>query len=105
MVEQLRLLGVEMGMTGTGIMEKMMKGEVVTSELCDEQIRQVLAAWDTRNFVPSRNFDDYIKKGMRDFDIVRPIITKEDVAKGTHTKQEYDRNYVEMIEKYLRTLL
>lgn len=104
MNEQLRLIGITLGMTGTAIMEKMMKGEISTSDLSDEQVQQVLMAWDTRNFVPSRHVDNFKNNGIRDVDVVRPIISKDEVVDGMHTQEEYDRNYVEMIEKYLKTL-
>lgn len=96
MLEQLRLIGLEMGMTGTGIIEKIMKGELSTDDLNYEQVQQVLSAWDTRNYVPIHK--------MNNVDKVRPLITKEEVADGTYSQEEYDRNYVEMIGKYLKTL-
>lgn len=104
MNEQLRLIGITMGMTGTAIMEKMIKGEISASNLNNEQIQQVLAAWDTRNFVPGKFLDSFKKDGIHDVDVVEPIIEKEEVASGMYTQEEYDRNYVEMIEKYLKTL-
>lgn len=104
MEEQLRHLGITMGMTGTAIMEKMMKGEISASDLNDEQIKQVLAAWDTRNIVPGKFKDRFKKDGIYDVDVVKPVIKKEEVANQMYTQEEYDRNYVEMIEKYLKTL-
>lgn len=99
MIEQLRILGITMGLTGTGIMENMIRKQVKTNQLSDKEIQAVLYAWDSRNFVP-RN-----KKGKIDVDIVSPIITKEEVENGLYSQEEYDRNYVEMIEKYLQTIM
>lgn len=97
MNQQLRNIGITMGLTGTGIMEKMIRKEIKTTELSDEQVKYVLEAWDTRNYVPA----NYIGN----VDIVKPVITKEEVANGYYTQKEYDRNYVEMIEKFLHTLV
>lgn len=97
MKEQLRLIGVEMGMTGTALMEEMLEGKITTKELNDKQIEAVLAAWDTRNYVPYHLIDKVDK--------VQPAITKEEVANGHYRMQEYNRNYVEMIEKYLHSIM
>ena len=97
MIEQLRILGVKIGFAGTGIMEKFIRKQVTTNQLSDKEIQEVLAAWETRNYVPASK--------VKQVDTVKPVITKEEVEKGLYSQKEYDRNYVEMIEKYLHTII
>lgn len=93
---QLRLLGLKTEMPGIRVLEKMIIGELTTSDLDKNQINQVLEVWDTRHFVPEHKLEKA--------DVVVPIITKMDIQQGLYTQDEYDKNYVEMIEKYLKTL-
>lgn len=97
MKEELRCLGISMGMAGTGIMDMMIDGKITTSDLTDKQVQDVLDAWETRNYVPCK----LIKK----VDRVEPAITKKEIEAGTYSQEEYNRNYVEMIEKYLHTMM
>lgn len=101
MLEEFRMRGIPMGEMGTGIMEQMVKGEIKAKDLTYKQVLQVLDAWDARHIVPSH----LQKEMMEDGDIVRPVITVEEVISGEYSQEEYDRNYVEMIEKYLKTIM
>lgn len=94
MREELRMMGIKLGLNGTGIMEKMLRGEVSTKDLTDKQVQEVLSAWETRYIVP----ESMIGK----VDVVAPAITEDDVNEGRYSQKERDRNYVEMIEKYLQ---
>ncbi len=93
---QLRLLGLKTEMPGIRVLEKMIIGELTTSDLDKNQIKQVLDVWDTRHFVPEYKLERV--------DVVKPIITKVEIQQGLYTQDEYDKNYVEMIERYLKTL-
>lgn len=97
MIENLRLIGVKIGMNGTALMEKMILGEITTQDLSQDQIKEVLAAWDTRNYVPVKLLDTVDK--------VQPAITKEEVERGDYSEQDYQKNYVENIEKYLKSIM
>ncbi|MCI8655280.1 MAG: hypothetical protein HFJ48_05370 [Clostridia bacterium] len=101
MIEQLRMLGLHMGTAGAGIMEQMIRNNISTKDLSERQIQDVLYAWDARNVVPACMREEIIANG----DIVKPAITNEEVSSGVYTQEEYDRNYVEMIEKYLKTMM
>lgn len=94
MREELRIIGIKMGLNGTGIMEKLIRGEMTTKDLTEKQIQEVLMAWETRHVVP--------QSLIGEVDVVAPAITEEDVREGRYTQEERDRNYVEMIEKYLQ---
>lgn len=97
MIEILRMLGIKSFMTGAGIMERMVRGEIATKDLSDNEIEMVLAAWDTRHHVP---FDK-----IENVDRVNPNITIEEVEMGIYSKEEYKRNYVEQIERYLKVIM
>lgn len=97
MVEQLRTLGIKMFMTGAGIMEQMLRGEITTKDLSENEVDLVLAAWDTRHHVP--------RNQIKNVDRVKPKITKEEVNLGIYSKEEYKRNYVEQIENYLKVIM
>ncbi len=97
MVEELRRLGIKMFMTGAGIMERMLRGEITTSDLSENELDLVLAAWDTRHHVPRNQIENADK--------VKPNITKEEVDLGIYSEEEYKRNYVEQIEKYLKVAM
>lgn len=97
MIEILRMLGIKSFMTGAEIMERMLRNEVTTKALSDDEIEMVLAAWDTRYYVP---FDQ-----IENVDRVNPNITKEEVEMGIYSEEEYKRNYVEQIERYLKVIM
>ena len=97
MIEILRMLGIKSFMTGAEIMERMVRNEVTTKALSDDEIEMVLAAWDTRYYVP---FDQ-----IENVDRVNPNITKEEVEMGIYSEEEYKRNYVEQIERYLKVIM
>lgn len=97
MVEELRRLGIKMFLTGAGIMERMLRGEITTNDLSENEVDLVLAAWDTRNHVPHSQIENVDK--------VKPNITKEEVEMGIYSEEEYKRNYVEQIEKYLNVIM
>ncbi len=94
MVEELRRLGIKMFMTGAGIMERMIREEIATKDLSANELDSVLAAWETRHYVPQNKIETA--------DRVKPNITKEEVDLGIYSEEEYKRNYVEKIEKYLK---
>ena len=97
MHEELRRIGLKIGMQGTGLLEEIIRGRKSSNDLTAKEIKEVLAAWDTRNYVPIDMKDNVDK--------VRPIITIEEVESGMYTMEQYERNYVEMIERYLKTLM
>ena len=97
MVEELRILGIKTFMVGAWIMERMIKEEITTKDLSVDEIDLVLAAWDTRNHVPRNQIENV--------DRVKPNITKEEVEIGIYSEEEYKRNYVEQIEKYLKVIM
>lgn len=93
---ELRMLGIKMCMPGTVILQKLLRGEVKTEQLSENEIDLVLEAWDTRNFVPGNLAYPH------EVDRVKPIITKKEVTEGLYTEKDYKRNFVEQIEKYLQ---
>lgn len=97
MIEILRMLGIKSFMTGAGIMERMVRGQITTNDLSENEVDLVLAAWDTRHYVPLNQIENV--------DIVRPNITEEEVEIGIYSEEEYKRNYVEQIEKYLKVIM
>ena len=90
---ELRMLGIKMCMPGTVILQKLLRGEVKTEQLSENEIDLVLEAWDTRNFVPGNLAYPH------EVDRVKPIITKKEVTEGLYTEKDYKRNFVEQIEK------
>lgn len=101
MLEEFRMRGIPMGAIGTGIMEQMVLGKVRAKDLSYKQVLEVLYAWDARHTVPPKLQEEVYANG----DIVKPAITLEEVIAGMYTQEEYYRNYVEMIEKYLNTII
>lgn len=95
--EIFRLYGLETTLTGTSHLRNLVSGEKVLEDLSYEQIKQILAAWDTRNFVPANQLENVDK--------VVPSITKEEVIRKDYTQEDYDRNMVEMITKYFQSQL
>ena len=89
MVEQLRCLGITVGLPGTEIMKEFIRGTKKPNELDSKQRKQVLEAWDTRNYVPVNKLEFV--------DRVRP----SEVMEG----EAYEKEYVELIYKYLQTLM
>ena len=96
---ELRILGIKMYMPGTAILQKLLRGEVKTEQLSENEIDLVLEASDTRNFVPGNLAYPH------EVDRVKPIITKKEIADGIYTESEYKKNYVEQIEKYLHVTI
>lgn len=101
MLEILRRLGLHMGTAGAGLMEQMIRKQITAKDLTYKQVKDVLYAWDARHIVPIHLQEEMKKNG----DIVKPSITEEEVLNNTYSQEEYDRNYVEMIEKYLNTIM
>lgn len=95
--EIFRLYGIETTLTGAAHLRKLVSGQMMVKDLSYEQIKQVLAAWDTRNFVPANQLENVDK--------VVPYITKEEVIRKDYTQEDYDRNMVEMITKYFQSQL
>ena len=88
-MEQLRYMGIAMGLPGTGIMEEFLRGTKKPEDLDSKQRKQVLEAWDTRNYVPASK--------LKFVDRVEPDETLEGEA--------YEKEYVTLIYKYLQTLM
>lgn len=99
-MEKLRMLGIKMCMPGTLIMNQLLKGEITTEKLSEDEIDLVLDAWETRNFVPGNLVSNYPYK----VDKVKPVISKKEVLEGIYS-EDYKRNYVEQIEKYLQVTI
>lgn len=95
--EIFRLYGIETTLTGAAHLRKLVSGQMMVKDLSYEQIKQVLAAWDTRNFVPANK--------LGTVDKIIPKITKEDVITKNHTQEEHDRSQVEAIIEYLKEQL
>lgn len=87
-MEQLRVLGINMGLPGAGIMLELIQGFKKPGNLTKQQRQQVLSAWDTRHFVPEEKLEFV--------DRVQP----EEGLEG----EEYEKDYVEKIYKYLQTI-
>ena len=87
-MEQLRVLGINMGLPGAGIMLELIQGIKKPENLTRQQRQEVLSAWDTRHFVPEEKLEFV--------DRVRP----EEGLEG----EEYEKDYVEKIYKYLQTI-
>lgn len=97
-MEELRMLGIKLYMPGTLIMKQFLNGEITTAKLSESELDLVLDAWDTRNVVPIRLLLDYPCK----VDTLKPLISAEEVNLGLYSEEEYKRDYVEQIEKYLQ---
>lgn len=97
MHEELRRIGLKMGLYGTGLLEDIMYGRKSCKDMTTREIKQILESWEGRNYVPIDKVE-YADK-------VTPTITIEEVESGIYSKEEYERNYVEMICKYLETLM
>lgn len=88
MVEQLRLLGISLGLPGAGIMEEFIRQTKKPKDLNSQQRKEVLDAWDTRNYVPEDKLEFV--------DRVQPDKTLEG--------EEYEIEYVRLIYQYLQTI-
>lgn len=97
MKQLLRELGIAMGMPGTRIMEEIMEGIKKPNQLTEQEVQQVLAAWETRNWVPLSK-TEFV-------DRVKPGITEEEVEAGIYTKKQYDASYAQSIGMYLLTMM
>lgn len=87
MDELIRFYGLEPTLTGSSILKSLVAGDEKVENLSNDQVEQILAVWDTRNFVPASKFND------KNVDRVKPAITKEEVAAGLYTQEEYDSKY------------
>lgn len=87
-MEQLRRLGIYMGLPGTEIMKEFVNKTKRPENLTAQQRNQVLEAWDTRYIVPV----DKLEYADR----VRP----EEGLEG----EAYEKRYVELIYYYLQTI-
>lgn len=87
-MEQLRLLGICRELPGIKIMEDFILKKRRPESLTIKERKQVLEAWDTRNFVPINKVEFA--------DRVRP----EEELDG----EEYEKRYVELIYQYLQTI-
>ena len=87
-MEQLRVLGINMGLPGAKIMLELIQGIKKPENLTRQQRQEVLSAWDTRHFVPEEKLEFV--------DRVQP----EEGLEG----EEYEKDYVEKIYKYLQTI-
>lgn len=94
--EQLRKLGISPEKHGIYYMEQMIDGKIKAQDLTDEQIAEVLDAWNSRYFVPNDMKEEV--------DHVSPPFTKEELEQKLVSQKNYDRTYVELIEKYLKTM-
>lgn len=95
MRHELRILGILPNLKGAGFMEQMLYRTISYENLTDEEIKEVLYAWETRNYIP------YKLLKMGNCDRVSPAITREEVESGIYTQEEYDRAYVKAINDYL----
>lgn len=95
---ELRMLGISPKVKGYGIMEQMLYRAIRHDDLTYNEVKEVLDAWETRHNPPPEVLED------GNIDHVSPTITKEDVKKGLHTQEEYDRDYVRVINAYLLTI-
>ncbi len=94
--EQLRNLGISPEKPGIAYMRKMLDGTIKTQNLTDKQIDEVLDAWNSRHFVPNDMKEEV--------DHVSPPITQEELEQKLFSQEDYNRIYVELIEKYLKTI-
>lgn len=87
-MEQLRMLGIYMGLPGTKIMKEFLNKTRRPENLTPKQRVQVLEAWDTRHVVPHDKLE-YVDK----------VIPEEELY-----GEEYEIRYVELIYYYLQTI-
>lgn len=87
-MEQLRVLGINMGLPGAKIMLELIQGIKKPENLTRQQRQEVLSAWDTRHFVPEEKLE-----------FVDRVQPEEDLE-----GEEYQKDYVEKICKYLQTI-
>ena len=88
---QLRRMGIRDNLAGVKILEEFIRNETKPEDLSQEQRQLVLEAWEGRNYVPY-NKKDFVDK-------VRP-----DKNLDEHS-EEYKKEYVELIYRYLQTLM
>lgn len=94
----LRVLGISQEVRGYGIMERMLYRTIKHDALTYKEVKEVLEAWETRNNPPPKVLEE------GNIDCVFPAITQEEVEEGLHTQEEYDRDYVRVINEYLLTI-
>ena len=87
-MEQLRVLGINMGLPGAKIMLELIQGIKKPENLTRQQRQEVLSAWDTRHFVPEEKLE-----------FVDRVQPEEDLE-----GEEYQKDYVEKICNYLQTI-
>lgn len=96
MREELRCLGISLGMPGVRLMELIMENRLNAEDLTDKQVREVLEAWDTRYYVPISMLKEATK--------VVGKFSKEELIEGKCTQEEYDRYYVIAIAQYIKNM-
>ena len=96
MKEQLRVVGIKMGMPGTRIIEELMDGVRTVEKLTDKDVERILDAWDTRHYVPEKLL------GTNKVDHISHSITKQQVEAGEYTQEERNHDYVKHIIDYLK---
>lgn len=95
---ELRLAGLEMSTYGTKLLNDILEGMLRVTELSEKQVNAVMDAWRERKRPDHNKGDEFYPK-------VTPAITKDEVENGQYTQEERDRNYVELIVKYLQTII
>lgn len=92
---ELRLLGIKSrDQVGVEILEQLLEERTTVNDLTYKQIKDVLEAWDGRNYVPYK-----MKNNVNQ---ASSLHSKEDVEKGIVTQEQYDRSRVEQILQNLR---
>ena len=106
MAYELRVLGISPETRGVGVLEKLLIGKLQVDTLTNEEVSDVLYSWNSRHVAPykMRKFKEYM-------DHVAPMISekdvvdkKEDLEPGKFLREEYNREYVRQIVKYLNTI-
>lgn len=91
-------LGLCRELKGTHIIQDLIMGKKSTEMLTDLEIEQIMESWETRHYVPVRLIDAEESIQVK-VDNVK--VERED----KETENEYKRRKVELIGKYVKTII
>ncbi len=91
-------LGLCRELKGTHIIQDLIMGKKSTEMLTDLEVEQIMESWETRHYVPVRLIDAEESIQVK-VDNVK--VEKED----KETENEYKRRKVELIGKYVKTII
>ena len=91
-------LGLCRELKGTHIIQDLIMGKKSTEMLTDLEVEQIMESWETRHYVPVRLIDAEESIQVK-VDNVK--VERED----KETENEYKRRKVELIGKYVKTII